>query len=154
VAERQYNGVLTNFDDSKEMVQNGFVPPLLRGRLLYSFKTFGKEFSCPEPVDEVPPSGQSAALRFINHLKSDETSKILFNDNSEISLESNDNFGSIEQEMLNSLHSNQKNHGDTQRPYSKSHWWVLGTCSFGSCRRYRTPLLFTDTARIPRCSVS
>lgn len=81
------------------------------GRLLYNFKTFGKgAHCCPEPVDVVPSSGISVALRFINHLEREDASKISFSDNSELLLNDKDDFDSICKEIVRKLSG--KEHGN------------------------------------------
>jgi hypothetical protein len=130
VVERQYNDVLPNLNDSKEMVQNGSILPFLRGRLLYSFKTFGEKLCCPEPVDAVPSSGLSVALRFISHIKTDGTSKISFDHNSELTLEFDDTYETIEKEIMGGLDENK--HGVTKALFKEplvNSWcmqlWIL-----------------------------
>lgn len=133
VVRRQHDAVPSNINDCKERIQDGSMSPALQGRLLYSFKTFGKKESCPEPVDAVPPSGLSAALRFISHLESDGPSKISFEDNSELTLESEDTFEIIEKEITDGLRQKHgKRHGDTnalfKEPWENSWYmqlWIL-----------------------------
>jgi hypothetical protein len=130
VVARQENALPSNTDECRNMLQNGSISPCLQGRLLYSFKTFGEELCCPEPVDAVPSSGLSVAFRFISHLN--ETSKISFNDKSELSLESNDDFGSLEKEIKDELSRKNNNHGDTTALFKEplvNNWymqfWIL-----------------------------
>lgn len=130
VALHQESSAPSNIDECKRMLLNGSISPFLQGRLLYSFKTFGEELCCPEPVDAVPSSGLSVALRFISHLRSDETSRISFNDNSELSFEETDNFGSIQKEIMKGL--GQKLHGETKALFKfplENSWymqfWIL-----------------------------
>jgi len=74
--------------------QNGQILPFTDGRLLYSFKTFGKTEQCPEPMTAFPPSDVSLALRFLNHLDPHAT-RLSFSNVVELEVDKNDNVDTI-----------------------------------------------------------
>lgn len=79
-------------------IQNGAATPYTEGHFWYSFKTFGTVGTphvCPNPVDAVPESGISMALRIVNHLQGTEIASLSLPDTLEFKLNETDNLITI-----------------------------------------------------------
>jgi hypothetical protein len=81
-------------------VKNKTILPHINGRLLYSFKTFGKTVRCRNPMTSFPPSNLSLALRFINHLTHPPATKLSFSTVIELEIDKHDNYASIRDAII------------------------------------------------------
>ena len=95
-------------------VQADAITPFIDGRLLYSFKTFGRGSTacCPNPVTSFPSSNVSLALRFFNHLTSEQAIKLSFSTAIELEVDATDDYDSIYKAITEGFQT--ASHGNTK----------------------------------------
>lgn len=113
-------------------VEANAISPFIDGRLLYSFKAFGrgKIARCPDPMTSFPSSNISLALRFINHLSSEQATRLSFSTAIELDVDESDDYKSIIKAIKEGFKT--ASHGNTKpllkAPLAKSfdmQLWVL-----------------------------
>ena len=113
-------------------VEADAITPFTDGRLMYSFKTFGKGKTtrCPDPMTAFPLSNISLALRFTNHLTSEQAAKLSFSTVVELEVDETDDYYSIRNAILEGFKT--ASHGNSKplfkAPLADSfdmQFWVL-----------------------------